>query len=380
MDLKSGEYSLVIDNAIAPWILDDGHLVYSQGGGLVGQLVVRPFDFETMEPYGLPAPFSVHPLDWTKWAISKDGTVVYTGESVAGKNVETWIGLDGSRQGNLSIPDGQYVRMQFSPTGDRLAAVRLNDQTYGDAWVIDVEGIRAPTRLTQTPGGRAIAWARDGSTIYFGDTGQSGTTSTLLSIRADGGGAMDTVKTFVNREIDWLNALPDGNRLLFYDRIGNDLFLYSLADDALEPVTDSRSEEELSPSVSPDGRFVAYYDVDQPGSRILVRELGGSGRWEISETRLSMRNPVWSTDGRYLFFSTTTGQLYRHRITLSPTFSPIGQPELIADFAGSIPVVAVHPDGKRLLVSSSLVLADRDQSLNFIFNFTEEAKRIAPTQ
>ena len=116
---------------------------------------------------------------------------------------------------------------------------------------------------------------------------------------------------------------------------------------------------DLAPRLMMHIEDISLTRVIQPGSRIFVTELEGSGQWEISDPRQTFRNPKWSADGRYLFFVSTNGEIFRHRVSLNPTFVPIGQPEVIARFPGSLPDIAVHPDGKRLLVSSSLAVRFR---------------------
>ena len=67
----------------------------------------------------------------------------------------------------------------------------------------------------------------------------------------------------------------------------------------------------------------------------------------------------------------------RHRVSIDPTFTTLGNPETLVILASSAAEIAVHPDGVRLMVNSPVLLG-ADNALRFIFNFEEEAKRIAP--
>lgn len=130
-----------------------------------------------------------------------------------------------------------------------------------------------------------------------------------------------------------------------------------------------------APGISPDGKFVVFTDLSIP-RRVFVRKIDGAGEWEISSTQ-GFFNPRWSPQGDFLYYSTARGEIMRHRVSIDPTFTTLGNPETLVILASSAEEIAVHPDGVRLMANSP-VLLDADNDLRFIFNFEEQAKRIAP--
>ena len=65
---------------------------------------------------------------------------------------------------------------------------------------------------------------------------------------------------------------------------------------------------EWSPALSPDGRWIAYVSDESGEPQIFVRPFPSvqDGRWQISTERAD--SPVWSSDGRELFFRSEDGQ------------------------------------------------------------------------
>jgi imidazolonepropionase-like amidohydrolase/Tol biopolymer transport system component len=70
----------------------------------------------------------------------------------------------------------------------------------------------------------------------------------------------------------------------------------------------SVSAFEFEPSISPNGKRVAYVEWDdEKGSTLNVMSISGGGRTSVAETRGVIRQPVFSPDGTYLVYSIDEG-------------------------------------------------------------------------
>jgi hypothetical protein len=71
--------------------------------------------------------------------------------------------------------------------------------------------------------------------------------------------------------------------------------------------------------VSPDGRWLAYVSTASGQQEVYVREMDGTGQWQIS-TRGGV-GPRWSGDGRELFYRNDARQV-AVAVQTSPRFAP----------------------------------------------------------
>jgi len=101
---------------------------------------------------------------------------------------------------------------------------------------------------------------------------------------------------------------PDGSTLLFLEiqttgASDSDILILS---DGGEPVRFLSSPfRELSPIFSPDGRYIAYVSDESGRSEVYVRPYpAGNQKWAVSTD--GGQEPVWSRDGRELFYRSGT--------------------------------------------------------------------------
>lgn len=89
--------------------------------------------------------------------------------------------------------------------------------------------------------------------------------------------------------------------------------------------------DELAPTVSPGGRYVAYASNETGRYEIWVRAFPdvARGRWQVSTD--GGQEPVWGADGRELFYRTQPGELVAARVDTDPTFTVLSIDVLFAD-------------------------------------------------
>ena len=117
--------------------------------------------------------------------------------------------------------------------------------------------------------------------------------------------------------------------------------------------------------------------------RCRIRLLGPGGKWQISTD--GGGDPVWSRDGRELFYLNGT-QMMAVDIETDPTFRP-GTPTPLFDGGfvtgdiGRLPVYDVTADGQRFLMVQITASTDSEAvpaSLIVVQNWFEELRRLVP--
>ena len=157
--------------------------------------------------------------------------------------------------------------------------------------------------------------------VTFGaDTAGSGAVR-LFSDKIDGTGS--ATRSLRRRRRPPLRSSwsPDGRRLLYRQigaTTGQDVWVYSADDRTLTPFLQSSSNE-LSATFSPDGRWVAYVSDESGRAEVYVRPFPGPG----TRSQVSIDGgtaPVWSRDGRELFFA-KGDTLFATAVSLGRTFT-----------------------------------------------------------
>ena len=137
-----------------------------------------------------------------------------------------------------------------------------------------------------------------------------------------------------------------------------------------------------------EGRPVRARQTDESGDlEVLVRpfpEIDG-GRWEV--TTEGGHTPVWSPDGRELFFY-SLGAMWAVPVDTEPTFR-VGNPELVFEGIYVVPRQSpfvpfdIASDGERFLMRKPRVATPTDDAIEpqlvVVQNWFEELKRLVPT-
>ena len=143
--------------------------------------------------------------------------------------------------------------------------------------------------------------------------------------------------------------------------------------------------DEMMPSFSPDGRWVAYASNESGEAQIFVARFpDGSMRRQISTS--GGAEPLWAANGRELFYRRHTGdgdsmQVMAVSVATGPSFSA-DPPHVL--FEGKYyyadvwaPSYAVMPDGQHFLLQTPSVVEPVRQ-IQVVLNWFEELKRRVP--
>jgi dipeptidyl aminopeptidase/acylaminoacyl peptidase len=263
-----------------------------------------------------------------------------------------WImSADGTK--NRFLAEGSGAR--WSPDGTRIAYMAAGEPTGRQIFVrwMDAEGATTQiTRVDETPG--SISWSPDGNSIAFTMLVPSRDTWNIklppkpegakwtagpriidrLNYRRDRIGFLEdgfrhvfvvpadggTPRQLTNGDynhgagFEWT---PDGRAIVFsglreedaeYIWRESEIYSVSVADGTISRLTDRRGPDN-SPSVSPDGRYIAYTGYDHTDdtyvdARLYVMDRdGGNPRLLTPDLDRSPRGLMWSRDSRTIYFN-----------------------------------------------------------------------------
>jgi serine/threonine-protein kinase len=158
-----------------------------------------------------------------------------------------------------------------------------------------------------------------------------------------------------------------------------DIGILRLADNTASSIIDS-SANERAPSLSPDGRWIAYKYDESGRTEIFISPVSEEGgKWQISTN--GGTEPLWSRDGKELFFRVGTAMM-AVPIEMTPAFKH-GKPKKLFEkilfrYTWST-TYDIHPDGDRFLMIKYPEDRFADK-IHVVTNWVEELKRLVPTK
>lgn len=235
-------------------------------------------------------------------------------------------------------------------TGTRgVAQTRIAFVRGGRVHVVDSDG-HGDRSLTS--GGTALspAWHPTGRAIAYSTFGSQGT---QIAVRDLGSGSTRTVSTRAGLNIT-PEFTPDGSALVwaFGQENGTDLVMASYPGGEPRRVTIGRGSDNLSPSMSPDGRRIAFTSNRAGHPEIYTADIDGTNA-ELLTTYLAgdqsyRSNPAWSPDGRVVAFqSQVAGRFQIMTISLRDR----SMRQLTSEGINEDPSWA--PDGRHLVFTST---------------------------
>ena len=252
------------------------------------------------------------------FAVADNGTLLYvTGEREANRRTLVLVDREGQEVAAPGLPSALYWDVRVSPDSSQVA---VSVGTPSDILTYDIG--RGTTNLvtTDSANDRWPLWTTDGDYIVF--QSDRGGRSGLYRKRANGTGVAELV--FVADDSSAAALVPsgwspDGKGLLVAASHGGSLDIAILrldGDTAAEWLVETEANETRG-VVSPSGDWLAYQSDVRALPEIFIERFPMSGeRQRVSTTTAGGRSPVWSADGRELFYFGSEGRLF-HSVSIS---------------------------------------------------------------
>jgi len=367
--LSSGERTVAVQNGSDGRYVTTGHIVYRVGGTVFG----IGYDPKRRSTVGTPVavlenvryPVGGGNTPAAHYALSETGSLAYIPETAVNPRHAFIVNSDG-RTDPAPISNDVIEYPRVSPDGLRLAA-----QHDGTTMIYDLTGKAAPMRVP-TDGISAGIWAPDGKRLamevrlgekpglYIRDLQTNAPAERLLS--QDQSGRLES----------WSS---DG-RILFFMRDGKN---WTLTLGEKEPKLLPIESETWSMSISPDVHWLAYYVSEGGAVDVFVQPYPPTGA-KYQVTRGGGHHPIWSPDGKRLYYVHNTDQLMAVDVIRGDTISfgpPIQLKVTVDQLLNQIRNYDVLPDGKRFVVS---IPAQQNplRQVHVVLNWLEELKQRVP--
>lgn len=371
---QGGSFARIIDLGL-------GHssLVYAQGR----TLMAAPFDLATGTATG-PAIVAVESVQTNlsgggQFDLSANGSLAYLpGAGDADERDVVWVDRSGQVRPAATLAAHTYLP-ELSPDASRLAYYRHSGATR-DVWV-DHLPTQTSTQLTKhaDPIGSSaeqssisLAWSPDGRQLAYA-SGPG--VSNIFRVFADRPGSVERLTTSEQMQTP-ASWSPDGRTLAYVEidpLSGKDIWLLTLQDGSpAKPRSFLRTPfNELSPMISPDGKWLAYHSNESGRFEVYVQPFPGGGR----QTQISVDGgafPRWSPDSRELFFIADAGLGTMMVVRWASAAVAPGSLRTLFDTRRYDRTYAVSPDGHRLLLTSVRSVPGSTGEVSVVLNWRAE--------
>jgi serine/threonine-protein kinase len=372
IDVRSGARTVLVEGTISLLHYDAGYLLWVVPEGTLLAASFDPGELRVRGPtVSLAQGVRVTVGGPPQLALSGSGSLAYSPE-------EPFQLVRVDRKGAaepLTDVRRRFHSPRVSPDGRRVA-VDFNHQGSRDVWTLDVRQ-RTLSRLTFENDGHDPVWSRDGRTIAYATARGGGVIGMFFQ---DAGGAGTAESLLIASTASGVAAFrPSGREVVAFltGKSGSwDIAVVPLDGDRRPRVLLGTPFNEYYPALSPDGRWLAYTSDESGQNEVYVRSFpDGGGKVLVSQTGGS--EPVWSRDGRELFyrgFDQLRTPLVSATVETSPAFAVVKRIPLfdMSEYEAAVPHANydVTADGGFVMVSQG-----RLSDMVVVQNWPEEARR-----
>lgn len=377
--LEGGEPSVLVERASYGRVVSPdgrrGWLISARPEGLQASA----FDLERLQVMGPVVPVLngvlVNLSGGAQYSVSPSGLLAYVpgGLDEANKTA-VWVDQQGMAT-DIGVIPGLGFQFRLSPDGKRLVRPGAGG-TNRDLWVEDLERRGTPTRLTAGVVVNEPIWTPDGRRVIYVANGR------LFWSAADGSGTQETLGTDSDDPIPG-SVSRDGRTLAYHTthaENGSDIWLLSLQGPRQSRLLLGTRFSEFRPRISPDGRWVAYKSNMSGAFEVYLTPITGGGR-QIPVSKGGGHEPIWSPDGRELYYrtqppETARGAMMAIAIDTARSDPVTGTPRVL--FASTYQGNGdLSPDGRFLLLRPT-PQESPSRFIQLVFNWFEELQARVP--
>jgi serine/threonine-protein kinase len=352
-----------------------GHVIYANDAGAI---MAVPFDLASHRVTGQPVSTgesAMMDVYSAKAALSESGDLVF---AVGGGPVRPML-VDRNGAKPLMTAERAIGDARYSPDGSRIA-FSIRDAGRTDIWVYTVSS-GSLDRITSVGSiNDRVEWTPDGRRVVF-RSDRDGVTSLWWQV-VDGSSPAERI-TPNTLQVPVLEGVitPDGKTVVFRVDTPNrsrDILSVPIAGDTTVTSVLATDADELSPRISPDGKWMAYVSAESGQDEVYLRPFPGPGGRVLVSVN-GGREPLWSRDGRAIFYSSSGGAYIAAAIALSMA-PAVTHRDTVATGSYSSwrfhPLYDIAPDGKHLLL---LEPSQKDVPATVILNWARAfAARLGP--
>jgi serine/threonine-protein kinase len=331
VDLRTNNTKRLAEDALDAWWLPGGVVAYAARDG---QVYAAPFDVKTLSftrtPVAVLTGVRGTPGN-ADMVVSASGMALYVPGngmlSVSSDAMPVWVSRSGTATPvdtgwRVGLANENGRTLALSPDGKQLAFMeRRSGVVEADIWVRQLDRASfTNTRVTFGGNNADPVWSPDGRSLLF-TSGSSGRLGFVFRKPADGTGVMDTVVRLA-RGLNEVVVTPESTTFLVR-LIGpgsRDIVQAQRGRDTAVPLVASPTYSEIAPALSPDGKWLAYASNESGRYEVYVRPFPdvNAGRWQLSQA--GGLTPLWSRNGRELFYLDGAGMLVSAAVLPGATF------------------------------------------------------------
>ena len=382
VDLRDGKRIPVTDvtDVTVAQYLPTGHLLFAQGSALQ----VVPFDIADESVRGAPVTIvegvtAVTAQAVSYFAVSDSGNLAYVpGNEDAGTRL-VWVDTAGEVT-PIESRSGSHLMPRISPSGTSVAI------TVGSALglrVIETFDLNRGSRrrLTFESSNALPVWTPDARRIAFASSRDGGWN--LYWRAADGSG--EATRLLASENELWPHSFsPDGKVLAYWEidaETARDIWILPVEGDPTPIPFLLTPYNERAPVFSPDGRWISYISDESGRDEVYIRPYPGPGAQTTVSTGGGVE-PIWAPDGRRLFYRDANSMMVVSVETRNGIF--VSKPTVLFEdrydrgVAGNLSY-DLAPEGDRFLMIQPLG-GRTSASFRVVLNWFDDVRRLSPPE
>jgi serine/threonine protein kinase/Tol biopolymer transport system component len=381
LDLETNEQRILADGGENA-AYASGYLVFARGSALMAQRFDPKRLDVTREPVALLQGVRNSLNAAADFALAPNGTLAYVPgdlETTKGSTL-VWVDRTGHVVARAIDESIQTADLRLSPDGRKLA-LTTGEVPATALWIYDLDG-KPPILLASGGAAGVGTWSPDGRTIAFVLSRDNRPASTSIYTLPADGSARDPqlgpqLQAFPSA---WTHA---GDLISFRYDTGDIVAARADGQGEARDVV-ATADLETYPSLSPDEHWLAYVSNRTGQFEVWVKPYPEGAPVRVS--RNGGLEPVWSHDGRELFYRQHDAMFAIAIDTSGGSFSFKSAVELFKEPSYSTPISLgvrsydVAPDGRFLMSqpAGGAGAAAQSASIVVIENWIEEVKRRIP--